>query len=206
METVIKKWIVIFFGMTGSGKSYLSTAWARKHGCLRLNTDVVRKECIAGASGAQPVEKGIEKGLYTPELSRRTYEQLLELTDMALADSESPCVVVDGSFQRASERGRLVARFHGRAALFFICCRCSDNVTRSRLAMRRADPCSVSDGDLVVYLHQLAKFENPTEIPRAQLLELDTDAPLEYLIDRLEKFLAEATGDCCSRKTGDETP
>jgi len=192
METAGRQYILIFFGMTGSGKSYLSTAWARKHGCLRLNTDVVRKQCIAKTIGRQPTEKGIERGIYTPELSRRTYEQLLDFADNAVNDPSSPCVVLDGSFQRAADRRKVVERFRGCAQLFFVFCHCNEHVTRSRLTMRRTDPASVSDGNLEVYLHQLAKFENPTEIPTAQLLELDTDAPLEYLIDRLEQFLVRA--------------
>jgi len=192
METARQQYILIFFGMTGSGKSYLSTAWARKHGCLRLNTDVVRKECIAKTIERQPTEKGIEKGIYTPELSRRTYERLFDLAEKAINDPSSPCVVLDGSFQRAIDRRKLVDRFHGCAPLFFVFCHCNEHVTRYRLTMRRTDPMSVSDGDLAVYLHQLAKFENPTEIPTVQLLELDTDAPLEYLIDRLEQFLVRA--------------
>ncbi|SHO46201.1 AAA family ATPase [Desulfopila aestuarii] len=205
MKAMQQKRILVFFGMTGSGKSYLSTAWAQNHGCQRLNTDVVRKEYIIKTNSRQLTEKGIDKGIYTPELTRRTYEQLLDLTEKALADPSSSCVVLDGSFQRASDRRQLVERFHGRASMFFIFCHCNEHVTRSRLGIRRADPMSVSDGDLDVYLHQLTKFENPTEIQHRMLLELDTDASLEYLIDRLDCFLARTGAEHSGSTRLDET-
>jgi len=192
MDTVQRKHMVIFFGMTASGKSHLSTAWARKCGCRRFNTDVVRKKYIVEPGGRTFAESGIEKGMYSPEMSMKTYDKLLELAEGALADPLVSCVVLDGSFQRAKDRAQLFERFQHTVVPLFILCHCSDQVTRSRLALRHTDSMSVSDGDLEVYLHQLIKFENPTEIPHAQLLELDTDAPLEYLIERLENFLAQS--------------
>ena len=192
MDTVQRKHIIIFFGMTASGKSHLSTAWARKCGFRRFNTDVVRKEYIVMPDGGAFAESGIGKGMYSPEMSKKTYEKLLELAEEALAEPSVSCVVLDGSFQRAHDRIHVIERFHHKVLPLFILCRCSDQVTRCRLARRCTDPMAVSDGDVDVYLHQLVKFENPTEIPRMQLLELDTDAPLEYLIERLETFLAQA--------------
>lgn len=186
------KSILVFFGMTASGKSYLSTAWAKKYGCLRLNTDVVRKECIAWAEDKNTAGMGIERGIYSPEYTFRTYAKMLTKAEEAMDDFSVPCVVLDGSYQQTSERRRLLEHFHGRASISFIFCSCSETVTRVRLALRLQDSTAVSDGNLQIYLHQLRKFEKPTEIPTKQLLELDTDAPLEYLIGCLERFLTRA--------------
>lgn len=182
--------VVVFFGMTASGKSYLSAAWAKRRQCIRFNTDVVRKESIARMAGLQRSGQGINQGIYTPELTRRTYDRLLDLAETSLAARSRDCVVLDGSYQLALERKRVMGRLGNRARVYFVYCHCSEAVTRKRLAGRLADQAAVSDGNIDVYLYQCRKFEKPTEIGPGQLLELDTDAPVGYLIDRLEQFLS----------------
>ncbi|MFV0438091.1 MAG: AAA family ATPase [Desulfopila sp.] len=184
--------VVVFFGMTASGKSHLSTAWARRHHCARFNTDVVRKRDIARPGEREDGGRGIHQGIYTAAYSRRTYRRLLELAAQALARSACHCVVLDGSYQLLTLRKQLIARFARRCQVYFIYCHCSEAVTRRRLAERRDDVTAVSDGDIEVYRYQCRQFEQPVEIDSRHLLVLDTDAPLEYLIDRLEAFLVGA--------------
>ena len=181
--------LFIFFGMTASGKSHLSTAWASRCRCARFNTDVVRKGLVVGKDSNHGGEVGLGQGLYSPEFSRRTYDLMQQLAEEALADPLVECIVLDGSYQRRAERDLLMRRFNERVQLLFVYCFCSEEVTRERLALRLHDPDAVSDGNLKVYLSQRETFERPVEIPSGQLLELDTDAQLEYLIGRLEHFL-----------------
>lgn len=180
--------VVVFFGLTASGKSYLAEAWADLRGCTRFNTDVVRKSLAESHPHLQS-DRGIDKGIYSPEFSRKTYERLLVLAEKALAGKSTVCVVLDGTYQRRRERQRVVERLAGYADVYFVCCRCCEAVTRARLGARRLDAKAVSDGTLDVYLSQREKFESPMEIPPDHLLELDTNASLEYLIVRLERFL-----------------
>jgi len=190
-----EKMVVVFFGMAASGKSYLSQAWAEQRGCARFNTDVVRKRDIAGGMVAgRPTVSGIGQGIYTAEFSRRTYMRLLTLAEQALADPARRCVILDGSYQLEQERRQVIERFSAVANVSFIYCFCSEHVTRGRLDLRRREEAAVSDATLEVYLHQCRTFEKPREIPGRQLLELDTDAPLEYLIGRVEQFLAGEDG------------
>lgn len=180
---------MVFFGMTATGKSFLSSLWASRRGYPRFNTDVLRKTIIAG-NGERPDRnvRGIERGIYTPEISRRTYDCLLQLAFEALQQGHQG-VILDGSFQKACERERVRKRFAGLAEVRFVQCTCSEAVVRARLGQRLQDPSAVSDGSLEVYLHQCQHFEAPEEIPAAQLLKLDTSGPLEYLIELLERFL-----------------
>lgn len=181
--------VVVFFGMTASGKSYLARAWAERHGYPYLNTDVVRKE-LAGIAATRSCPQEIDKGLYSPEFSRKTYERLLDRGERALAEDAFPCVILDGSYQLQSERRRVLERFADRYSVFFVFCRCGDAVTRTRLAERLLDDEAVSDGRLEIYLRQKKIFEDPREIPPERLLELDTNASLEYLIGCVEHFLS----------------
>ena len=66
----------VFFGLIASGKSYLAEAWAARHSFVHLNSDRVRKE-LAGAAAANGRGAGADQGIYTPEFSRRTYDELL---------------------------------------------------------------------------------------------------------------------------------
>lgn len=181
--------IVVFFGMTASGKSYLASAWARRRGFSYFNTDVIRKELGSIESG-MVFEKGLDKGLYSREFSRKTYDCLLDRAERALAENSCRAVILDGSYQSAGERKRVLERFAAQARVSFILCRCSEALTRKRLRQRILDDSTVSDGNLEVYQKQRKCFDSPTEIPSGKLLELDTSASLEYLIDRLERFLS----------------
>jgi predicted kinase len=179
----------VFFGMTASGKSFLAKAWARRQGFPYFNTDIIRKEIVA-VEPERVFEQGLDKGVYSREFSRKTYDTLLACAERVFAETICRCVVLDGSFQAASERKRLIERMANVAQVFFILCRCSESLTRKRLRERLQDDKAVSDGNLDVYLKQKKCFDASAEIPSGWLLELDTSASLEYLIERLDHFLS----------------
>jgi hypothetical protein len=54
---------------------------------------------------------------------------------------------------------------------------------------RDNDPASVSDGHWEIYLKQKKRFEPPTELTAAELIIIDTKAPLEELLEELERKL-----------------
>ena len=56
---------------------------------------------------------------------------------------------------------------------------------KERMAQRALDPLAVSDGRWEIYLQQKARFEAPDELPAAELISIDTDAPVETLLSRL---------------------
>ena len=74
----------VFFGLIASGKSYLAEAWADRHGFAHYNSDQIRKE-LAGASSVSGRGEAPNQGIYTPEFSRRTYDELLQRAGVALA-------------------------------------------------------------------------------------------------------------------------
>lgn len=184
------KRVLVFFGLTGSGKSFLAKQWAETNGFAYFNTDVVRKQ-LAGIAPDRRCADGLGQGIYSSEFSRKTYDALLDCARSALA-GEYPVVILDGSFQLQNERQRVIDTFSKDHQVLFIYCRCSDKVTRQRLDQRLSESDAVSDGRLEVYFAQLKTFEYPQEISAGQLLQLDTDAPLGYLVDRLEHFVSSA--------------
>lgn len=185
-----QKRLLVFLGLTGSGKSFLARQWAEKKGFAYFNTDIVRKQ-LAGIEPTQQCRDGLDSGLYSSEFSKKTYDALLDCAHEALRKGAST-VILDGSFLLQGQRQRILASFGSELQVLFIYCFCADSVTRQRLKARLAEAAAVSDGRHEVYLAQLKKFEYPKEISAERILELDTDAPLEYLINRLEHFVTSA--------------
>jgi predicted kinase len=97
--------------------------------------------------------------------------------------------VLDGSYRSRRERDRVCQVFEQRAKVAFVRCFCGEEVVKARLAKRAADPDAVSDGRWDIYLHQKEIFEYPDELPADQCRMIDTDQPVELLLDRLDRDL-----------------
>lgn len=175
----------VFFGLIASGKSYLAAAWAERHGFLHLNSDRIRKE-LAGAVAASGRGEAANQGIYTPEFSRRTYDELLRRAAEGLAGGQS--VLLDASYQNRTERDLVRAwAANLRARLHFVQCICPEEEVKRRLQLRAADPAAASDGRWEILQLQRTRFEPPNELTGPQLLTLATDRPVELLLAELDK-------------------
>lgn len=181
--------ILVFFGMTATGKSYVARAWAKKWGCLYLNSDIVRKE-LAGRDPQSRQQASFNDGIYAPEFTRRTYDELIRRVEQALPEAMTRCVVLDASYQSRQERDRIRARLGGKCRLIFIHCVCPEEVIKQRLAYRAKDPCAVSDGRWDIYLQQKKDFALPAELEAGLLVTLETNGSLPELLRVLEKEIS----------------
>jgi predicted kinase len=179
--------IYVFFGLIATGKSFLGSAWAKRHDFAYLNSDRVRKE-LAGLAVTASSKVGLNKGIYSAEFSRRTYDELLSRAERQCAAARS--VVIDASYQKRAERDR-VRRLAERlgAGLFFILCQCPEEEILRRLEIRSRDPEAVSDGRPEIYLAQKERFEYPEEMDESQLITLSTVTDPEGLLDGLDTIL-----------------
>ncbi|MDH4317857.1 MAG: AAA family ATPase [Desulfobulbaceae bacterium] len=178
------KELYIFFGMIASGKTFLAEAFSRKHQLKHYNTDRVRKE-LAGVAAESNQGDDFGKGIYTPEFTQKTYGKLLDLAETAIREGKG--VILDGSYSTMVERGRVreMGESLGLHPLF-VFCGCSEDTVRQRLELRAKDPLAVSDGNYQIYLAQKKTFEQPIELPREELIILDTAKDLEQLLAELD--------------------
>jgi predicted kinase len=181
MQSSLARFIVVFFGMTASGKSTLGKAWAAQYAAPYYNTDQVRKE-LAGlrASDRRPDRVGF--GIYGADLTEKTYRTLLGRAGEDLAAGKQ-FVVLDGSYSRRGDRDRvrdLAARYGAKSV--FVFCTCSEAAVRHRLALRAKDPEAVSDGRWEIYQHQQATFERPDDLVETDCLRLNTEQPVADMI------------------------
>ncbi len=183
--------LLVFFGMIASGKSTLARAFADRHGFSYYNTDRVRKE-LAGLSATTRCAEGVGQGIYSPAFTARTYQAMLERAREDLRHGRAG-VVLDGSYSRRSERARVLELAAGLGVeVRFVLCSCSDAEVLRRLELRARDPQAVSDGRWEIYLAQKERFQAPDELRPEQLVRIDTDAPPDVLLDRLDVLVPTA--------------
>ncbi len=180
--------LYIFFGMIASGKSTLATAFGRQHHFPVFNTDRIRKE-LAGLQPTDHRPANFGQGLYTAGMSDRTYSVMLERAQVTLHQGATG-VVLDGSYSKARERSRILALANAeKVACLFIYCFCSEEETRKRLARRANDPQAVSDAGWTIFCEQKKHFEAPDELSPEQLIVLNTEAEVDFLLDRINALV-----------------
>ena len=67
--------LFVFMGLIASGKSTLAAAWAKKYTLPYYNSDIVRKK-LAGFSANTRQASAFHQGIYSPEMTRKTYDAL----------------------------------------------------------------------------------------------------------------------------------
>jgi len=93
--------LVVVGGAPGTGKTTLAGGLADRLGFVTINSDRVRKE-VAGIDPEASAASAFGAGLYTPEWSRRTYEEMLRRARLLLVMGES--VVLDATWGHRGQR------------------------------------------------------------------------------------------------------
>jgi len=186
-----RPFLVVIFGLSGTGKSTLARALTEKLLANYYNSDIVRKRLL----GIPPEEHHYEpfgKGIYSEEMTRRTYEALAEFAAEDLAEGRD--VVLDATYRSRAFRKLVFEKVKGLPVeVLFVQCVAPDEVIRKRFEERALKTGEPSDGRWEIYVKQKEVFEPPTEIPPENLLVLETTRPVEELVQEvLEHLLSRA--------------
>ena len=166
--------LVALSGLPASGKSTVAATLACRIGAAYLSSDVVRKQ-LAGIDPRERVREEWRAGLYSPEMTDRTYAELRARASRLLGEGRA--VVLDAMHGRRSERDavRALAAGHGVPATIAEL-RIDDATAHARIAGREDDPLRTSDATWAVYEAQRDGFEAIT--PDESLhLALDASRP-----------------------------
>lgn len=171
-------------GLSASGKSTLAKAWADRHHYSYFNSDVVRKQ-LAGVSETSAQQASWGEGIYTPQMSRRTYDALLTYAKRELDAGKT--VVLDACYGAREERERLI-RFADKIKIipYFVLCYCSKEVIRSRLAARAGDSKAVSDADLEIFKKQQENLNPLDDLESINFISINTESPIEQLLAQMD--------------------
>jgi gluconokinase len=168
--------LIVVFGLSGSGKSFLARLLAEHFGFKWIRSDEVRKR-LAGLDPQVSAKAPFGEGIYTEEMTRRVYEEMARLAGENLAKGQ--WVVVDATFLKRWQRELFRKKF-GDA--LFVFAQCPEEEILRRLEGRK----DISDADVEIYKKQKEEFEFPEG---ESYIPLRTDRSPEELLEGLKDLL-----------------
>lgn len=184
--------LILIGGLMGTGKSALARAMAPCVGGEIVRSDVVRKEMLS----IDPAERhpdAFRQGIYSDDISRRTYDRALEIAVQKISAGKT--AIVDASFKRKEERAEFFqAASRAGKDFFMIECTCPDNIVRERLERRTANKMEASDGRWEIYEDQKKDFDAITEFPPALHFVCDTSKTIHESAHEAIKYIRRIQG------------
>jgi hypothetical protein len=169
--------LLITCGLSGSGKSTVAGRLAPALGAVHVRSDVERKRL----AGLEPLERSaaeLDAGIYSADMTVRTYERLAECAEASLRGRVS--IIVDASFLTRAERQQFAELAAQQAASFVILyCTASEDALRQRIGARARRGNDPSEADEAVLDGQLARAELPEDQESAAVITIDTEQALD---------------------------
>ncbi len=178
--------LVVVFGLMGTGKTSVASYLRESFGWHMLSTDGVRKQ-ISGVGENTRVYVPYGEGLYSPEMNRRTYEEVGRRAENLLQGGFP--VAVDGAFKRHAERLALIeAARRADARVLFVETVCEPESQRQRLENRQQHD-TRSDGRVELMDRQRAEFEAAHPEHAELFTTISTDGPSKETRRRVVELL-----------------
>jgi aminoglycoside phosphotransferase family enzyme/predicted kinase len=167
--------LIIMYGPSGSGKSWLSERLVPLIAAVRLRSDLERKR-LADLESATDADSRISSDPYSPARNRQTYARLLECAESCLAGGVS--VIVDAAFLNADERERFKSLAERCDASFVILSCIADKAAMARrIAIRAQGNVDPSEATVAVLENQLQGFVPLRADELAHVIRVDTLQP-----------------------------
>jgi len=177
--------LIVVCGLSGTGKTVLAEALCARTGFVHVNSDLVRKRLAGVPPLARSEPAAYDAGLYSPEMSARTYQTMLDEAAAHLAAGRG--VVLDATFQLRAGRDSVRAIAAAAGVPFLVVeCQCAEAEVARRLAARTQRGDSPSDADWAVYREQRRRFEPFAPEERADVVTLDTAGGTDAAVRRVE--------------------
>ncbi len=175
--------LYLMHGFSGSGKTWISERLIPELPALRVRSDLERKR-LPYLSEYQDSEGGIGSGLYSPEVTDRTYQALARYCEAGLRSGFD--MIADATFLRRRFRDQFadIAALTG-ARFVILDCSAPERVLQDRIRGRRAESTDASDADLAVLDHQFADHDPLSEHEKAWSVRVAGDQATSELIAKI---------------------
>lgn len=182
--------LYVVYGLSGTGKTTVANMLAEMAHLPVYHSDQVRKELVAGIPATERRLEAFGQGIYSRELSQKTYHAMARLAARHLVLNED--VILDATYINALERKRLLEIVeYCNAEPIFLQTTCPEPEVKRRLANRLNQPQEVSDGRWEIYLKQKERFmhkEGLEELPVEVIPTEDKAVMQEHLKAVLSKY------------------
>ena len=163
--------MIITFGPSGCGKSVAAGKLAARVPAVQIRSDVERKR-LAGLSALARSDSGVDAGLYTSEMSERTYARLLAVSRAVIEAGFT--AIADATFLKAAQRAPFRALADACAVGFGILApEAPPEELRRRVETRLARGDDPAEADVRVLEKQLAILEPLTADEAALRIEME---------------------------------
>ena len=177
--------LILMHGVSGTGKTTVSTEILKTIGAIRVRSDVERKRLFAETL-ASKANVPQEEGLYHSDMTERTYKQLWELARTLLQAGFS--VVVDATFLKQHHR----KLFRGLAkcqacAWFIVDVFAPEAVLAERIERRSREGHDTSDATVDVMKRQQETEETFSQEEEPHVIRVDSADP-QAVISAMKNF------------------
>lgn len=188
--------LIITYGFTGTGKSYVAAKLAQRLGAKVIRSDVLRKHSY----GPSPTKQRLDNygaGIYTASTTELIYQTMFSEAEQHLSRGDS--IILDASFLKISHRLEAADMAQRTNAVFIIVeCVAPVAVVRRRLEARMRERKDPSDGRWEIYLRQQEIFDPIQEQEMPHLRKWDSvenpNGFLEVLVKELMFWRLSAEG------------
>lgn len=170
--------LVLMHGLSGSGKTSISSRLFEHLPAVRVRSDIERKRLL-GLDRDARTDSPVGGGAYTSDSSRRTYAHLQAVAANALEHGFD--VIVDAAFLMSQQRAPFAALARDRGARFRIVdCAASADELRRRLAVRAAERRDESEAGTAVLDWQLEHGAPLAGEELESTVRVDTERDIDF--------------------------
>ena len=165
--------LIVMHGLSGSGKTWLSTQLMSALPAVRLRSDIERKRMF-GLQESADSDSDIAQGIYTEAASGDLYAELHATAETVLRAGHE--TILDAAYLTLADRDRarqLATRIG--CSIVFIETSAAEETRRKRIRKRDALGNDASEAGLAVLEYQRHHAENLTAAERESALRVDTD-------------------------------
>jgi uncharacterized protein len=174
--------LLVVMGRVGTGKSTLARALAEAIGAAVFSSDKIRKE-LASVPLHERANADTRGRIYSEEMTRRTYEEMLSRA--LKAATTDGAAVVDATFGKHSQRELLRQKPNVR------CLRVSLDVSEAEIKQRlqNRSGAEISDARLEDFEMLDAAYEHPDAIEQTEIVMVNSVSTLESTVTEVFQLL-----------------